>query len=51
MEWYEAIRDLGFPIVFSFYLLNRIEGKLTSVIEQLQQLHMAIHRMTNDRSG
>ncbi|HZG61314.1 MAG TPA: YvrJ family protein [Anoxybacillus sp.] len=39
MEPYVSfISDVGFPIVVTFYLLHRIEAKLDSVIESIQNL-------------
>jgi hypothetical protein len=32
------ISDVGFPVVVTFYLLHRIEAKLDSVIESIQNL-------------
>ncbi|MCM3388393.1 YvrJ family protein [Ureibacillus chungkukjangi] len=30
-EWVRLIQEIGFPIVVSFYLLNRIETKLEAI--------------------
>ncbi|MDN4492454.1 YvrJ family protein [Ureibacillus aquaedulcis] len=30
-EWVRFIQEIGFPIVVSFYLLNRIETKLEAI--------------------
>lgn len=39
MEAFVAfVRDVGFPIVVTFYLLSRIESKLTTLIETIHAL-------------
>lgn len=35
---FEFIRDLGFPIVITVYLLHRIEGKLDMLNESIRML-------------
>jgi len=32
------IKEVGFPVVVTFYLLHRIESKLDSVIDSIQML-------------
>lgn len=44
-EVYTQIANLGFPIVISIYLLVRIEGKLNSLTESINELSKAIASM------
>ncbi|MFY4776743.1 YvrJ family protein [Metabacillus sp. RGM 3146] len=37
-QWLQVIGDVGFPIMVTFYLLNRIEGKLDVLIQSIQML-------------
>lgn len=39
-EWVGLISDLGFPIIVSFYLLHRLESKLTAIHEALVNLNL-----------
>ncbi|MGY0694777.1 YvrJ family protein [Virgibacillus sp. FSP13] len=36
--WMSFITEVGFPIVVTFYLLHRIEGKLNLLIESIHAL-------------
>lgn len=36
--WIPYITELGFPIIITFYLLHRIEGKLDMVNESIRML-------------
>ncbi|MEN1969558.1 YvrJ family protein [Lentibacillus sp. N15] len=36
--WISFLTDVGFPIVVTFYLLNRIEDKLNILIESIHAL-------------
>lgn len=36
--WIELVKDLGFPIIITFYLLHRIEGKLDMLNESIRML-------------
>ncbi|WP_099157715.1 YvrJ family protein [Virgibacillus ndiopensis] len=36
--WISFVTDVGFPIVVTFYLLHRIEGKLNTLIESIHAL-------------
>lgn len=36
--WMSFVTDVGFPIVVTFYLLHRIEGKLNDLIESIHDL-------------
>ncbi|ENH98090.1 hypothetical protein J416_01959 [Gracilibacillus halophilus YIM-C55.5] len=36
--WMSFIKDLGFPIAVTFYLLHRIETKLNRLIESIVAL-------------
>lgn len=38
VEWLGMIKDVGFPIVVTLYLLYRIEGKLDELNTSIQQL-------------
>ncbi len=35
---FDYIRDLGFPVILSWYLLVRIEGKLAGLTEVIRDL-------------
>jgi len=37
-QWITVIQEIGFPIVVSFYLLNRIETKLEAIYSVLVTL-------------
>ncbi|TCT18072.1 YvrJ-like protein [Melghiribacillus thermohalophilus] len=37
-QWVNWIPEIGFPIVVTFYLLHRIEGKIDQVIESIHAL-------------
>jgi len=41
-EIYTSIANLGFPIAVSIYLLVRIEGKLGSLTESINELSKTI---------
>lgn len=34
-QWMGLIQEIGFPIIVSFYLLHRIETKLTNIHDVL----------------
>ncbi|MEC5423482.1 YvrJ family protein [Virgibacillus sp. C22-A2] len=36
--WVKFVTEVGFPIVVTFYLLHRIEGKLNLLIESILAL-------------
>ncbi|QDP41472.1 YvrJ family protein [Radiobacillus deserti] len=36
--WLSLIKEVGFPIAVTFYLLHRIEGKLNTLIESIMSL-------------
>lgn len=36
--WVSFVTDVGFPVVVTFYLLHRIEGKLNQLIESIHAL-------------
>lgn len=36
--WISFVTEVGFPIVVTFYLLHRIEGKLNLLIESIHAL-------------
>ncbi|MBO8155470.1 MAG: YvrJ family protein [Bacillaceae bacterium] len=37
-HWVNWIPEIGFPIVVTFYLLHRIEGKIDQLIESIHSL-------------
>ncbi|MFC0271718.1 YvrJ family protein [Metabacillus herbersteinensis] len=37
-QWLDVISDVGFPIVVTLYLLNRIESKLDTLNQSIQLL-------------
>ncbi|MBA2872761.1 hypothetical protein HNQ85_003073 [Anoxybacillus calidus] len=48
MEPYVSfISDVGFPIVVTFYLLHRIEAKLDSIIDSIQNLPQQLAEQRN----
>lgn len=47
-EWYNAVGNVGFPIVIAIYLLIRFEKKIDSLRESIDQLGQAIR---NDMTG
>jgi len=36
--WVSVLTEVGFPVVVTFYLLHRIEGKLNLLIDSIHQL-------------
>lgn len=38
-EWVTIIKEIGFPIFVSFYLLHRIEAKLEAIYNALVSLN------------
>lgn len=36
--WLSVLTEVGFPIMVTFYLLHRIEGKLNLLIESIHEL-------------
>lgn len=36
--WVSFVTEVGFPIMVTFYLLHRIEGKLNDLIESIHAL-------------
>lgn len=45
MEMVQLVRDVGFPIVISLYLLIRIEGKLETLTVSINDLSSNIAKM------
>lgn len=37
-HWIDLLTNVGFPIVVTFYLLHRIEGKMNQLIESIHEL-------------
>ena len=37
-EWLGMVKDVGFPVVVTLYLLHRIEGKLDQLNRSIQAL-------------
>ncbi|MFC4619667.1 YvrJ family protein [Camelliibacillus cellulosilyticus] len=37
-EWFEMVKDVGFPIVVTLFLLYRIEAKLDELNDSIQGL-------------
>lgn len=37
-HWLSILTDVGFPIAVTFYLLHRIESKLTMLIDSINAL-------------
>ncbi|CEH36268.1 YvrJ protein family [Romboutsia lituseburensis] len=44
---YQNIANLGFPIVIAFYLLIRIEGKLDTLTNSINELSLNIEKLIN----
>lgn len=38
-EWITVVKEIGFPIIVSFYLLHRIEVKLDAIYNALVSLN------------
>lgn len=36
--WLSVLTEVGFPIMVTFYLLHRIEGKLNLLIDSIHEL-------------
>lgn len=36
--WLSLVTEIGFPIVVTFYLLHRIEGRINVLIETIHEL-------------
>ncbi|SIR57261.1 YvrJ protein family protein [Domibacillus enclensis] len=41
MDWMSMISDVGFPIIVTFYLLNRIETKVDQLTQSINDLAMS----------
>jgi len=37
-SWISVLTEVGFPILVTFYLLHRVEGKLDVLIDSIQGL-------------
>ncbi|GBF11074.1 YvrJ family protein [Tepidibacillus infernus] len=48
-EWYNAIGNVGFPIVIAIYLLIRFEKKIDTLRQSIDQLGQAIREYTSGR--
>lgn len=48
-EWYNAIGNVGFPIVIAIYLLIRFEKKIDILRQSIDQLGQAIRDYTTGR--
>ncbi|MEX2104377.1 MAG: YvrJ family protein [Bacilli bacterium] len=42
--WLPMVREIGFPIVVTLYLLVRIEGKLENLTQSIVQLSHTLNR-------
>jgi hypothetical protein len=42
MDWISLISEVGFPILVTFYLLNRIETKIDQLSQSINGLTMSI---------
>ncbi|TCP29767.1 YvrJ-like protein [Scopulibacillus darangshiensis] len=49
-EWLAMVKDVGFPIVVTLYLLHRIEGKLDEVNQSIQKLAFPLSRQDHPPS-
>ncbi|WP_075050788.1 YvrJ family protein [Bacillus testis] len=48
-EWISLISDVGFPIVVTLYLLYRIENKLNTLNDTMQNLPARFREAMTDR--
>ncbi|MGL5714635.1 MAG: YvrJ family protein [Paraclostridium sp.] len=44
-ELYQQVANVGFPIVVAFYLLIRIEGKLSTLSDSINNLSINIEKL------
>lgn len=42
MEWISLISEVGFPIMVTFYLLNRMETKIDQLSQSINDLTISI---------
>lgn len=42
MEWISLISEVGFPIMVTFYLLNRMETKIDQLSQSINDLTLTI---------
>ena len=50
-EFIPMISDVGFPIVVTLYLLYRIETKLNTLIETMQEMPSRLHEAYGPKSS
>jgi YvrJ protein family len=46
-DWITLLRDVGFPIVISVYLLLRFEKKIDNLSATIKELKQAIQKKNN----
>lgn len=42
--WLQSIKEVGFPIIVTMYLLYRVENKLDKIIGSIQDLPNQLHK-------
>ncbi|GGH88701.1 hypothetical protein JOD43_000730 [Pullulanibacillus pueri] len=47
-EWLGMVKDVGFPIIVTLYLLYRIEGKLDELNQSILALPSQLSRSQSD---
>lgn len=50
-EWFEMVKDVGFPIVVTLFLLYRIEAKLDELNDSIQGLPSRLLNNSPSSSG
>jgi hypothetical protein len=49
--WLQCIKEVGFPIAVTLYLLNRIESKLDMVITSIKELPNELYQPSHSTKG
>jgi hypothetical protein len=44
MDWMSMISEVGFPIMVTFYLLNRMETKIDQLSQSINDLTMSLNK-------
>ncbi|MFZ0446929.1 MAG: YvrJ family protein [Bacillus sp. (in: firmicutes)] len=44
MDWMSMISEVGFPIIVTFYLLNRMETKIDQLSQSINDLTVSLNK-------
>ncbi|MEC2075854.1 YvrJ family protein [Metabacillus fastidiosus] len=44
MDWMSVISEVGFPMLITFYLLNRMETKIDQLSQSINDLTISLRR-------